>query len=111
MTGAVVKFVVVLVRRPNFTEDRFRQFFREVHRPLALKIPGLLRHIVNFPATEPTRKLPKWDAVVKLYFEGREEMEAAWQSPEGIAATQDLEEFADLSKSSWSIAEVEETRL
>lgn len=111
MTGAVVKFVVVLVRRPNFTEDRFREFFRKIHRPLALEIPGLLRHVVNFPVADPTRKPPQWDAVVELYFEGREEMEAAWHSPEGIAAMQDLEEFADLSKSSWSIAEVEETRL
>ena len=111
MTGAVVKFVVVLVRRPDFTEDRFREFFRKIHRPLALEIPGLLRHVVNFPAADAMRNTPRWDAVVELYFEGREAMEAAWRSPEGIAATQDLEEFADLSRSSWSVVEVEETRL
>jgi uncharacterized protein (TIGR02118 family) len=110
-TGTVLKFVVVLSKRPDFTEEKFRTFFHEVHRPLALKIPGLLRHIVNLPVADPTRKHPYWDAVVELYFEGREAMEAAWQSPEGIAATKDLEEFADLSRSSWSIVEVEETRL
>jgi uncharacterized protein (TIGR02118 family) len=109
-TGAVLKFVVVLIKRPDFTEEQFREFFRKVHRPLALKIPGLLRHVVNFPAEDATRK-PQWDAVVELYFEGREAMEAAWRSPDGIAATRDLAEFADLSKSSWSIVEAEETRL
>ena len=109
-TGTVLKFVVVLSRRPDFTYEKFRKFFQEIHRPLALEIPGLLRHVVNFPAADPTRKHPQWDAVVELYFDGREAMEAAWQSPEGIAATRDLEEFADLSKSSWSIVEVE-TRL
>jgi uncharacterized protein (TIGR02118 family) len=110
-TGTVLKFVVVLSKRPDFTEENFRTFFREVHRPLALKIPGLLRHVVNFPIAHATRNHPGWDAIVELYFEGREAMEAAWQSPEGIAATKDLEEFADLSRSSWSIVEVEETRL
>jgi uncharacterized protein (TIGR02118 family) len=111
MTGAVVKFVVVLKKRQDFSEEKFQQFFRGVHRPLALKIPGLLRHVVNFPAADSTRQPPQWDAVVELYFESREEMEAAWRSPAGVAATQDLEEFADLSKSTWSIVEVEENRL
>jgi uncharacterized protein (TIGR02118 family) len=110
-TGAVLKFVIMLVKRPDFTEEKFREFFRQVHRPLALNIAGLLRHVVNFPAADPTREHPQWDAVVELYFEGREAMEAAWRSPEGIAATQDLKQFADLSRSSWSIVEVEETRL
>jgi uncharacterized protein (TIGR02118 family) len=110
-TETILKFVVVLSKRANLTEESFRKFFREVHRPLALKIPGLRRHVVNFPAADATRKHPQWDAIVELYFEGREAMEAAWRSPEGAAATRDLEEFADLSRSSWSIVEVEETRL
>ena len=95
MTGAVVKFVVVLSKRQDLSEEQFREFFRNFHRPLALKIPGLLRHVVNFPAADPTRKPPQWDAVVELFVEGRDEMEAAWRSPEGVAATRDLEEFAD----------------
>ena len=111
MTGTVLKFVVMLCKRPDFSEEKFREFFREVHRPLALEIPGLLRHVVNFPAADPARKPPQWDAIVELYFEGREAMEAAWRSPEGAAATRDLQEFADLTRSSWSIVEVEETRL
>ena len=111
MTGTVLKFVVVLSKRPDLSEEKFRKFFREVHRPLALKIPGLLRHVVNFSAADETRKHPQWDAIVELYFEGREAMEAAWRSPEGVASTRDLEEFADLTRSSWSIVEVEETRM
>jgi uncharacterized protein (TIGR02118 family) len=110
-TETILKFVVVLRKRPDFTEEKFRRFFRDVHRPLALKIPGLRRHVVNFPAADASRKHPEWDAVVELYFDGREAMEAGWKSPEGAAASRDLEEFADLARSSWSIVEVEETRL
>ncbi len=110
-TETIVKFVVVLRKRADFTEEHFRKFFRDVHRPLALKIPGLRRHVVNFPAADSARKHPEWDAVVELYFDGREAMESGWKSPEGIAATRDLGEFADLARSSWSIVEVEEMRL
>ncbi len=108
---AIVKFVVVLCKRADFTEEKFRNFIRDVHRPLALKIPGLRRHVVNFPAADPSRQHPQWDAVIELYFDGREAMEAGWCSPEGIAATKDLREFADLQRSSWSIVDVDETRL
>lgn len=110
-TATIVKFVVVLCRRVDLPEEKFRRFFLDVHRPLALKIPGLLRHVVNFPAADATRQRPQWDAVVELYFDGREAMEAGWRSPEGVAATRDLEEFVDLARSSWSIVEVDETRL
>jgi len=110
-SGTILKFVVVLVKRPDFTEQKFRDFLRGVHRPLALKLPGLRRHIVNFPADDSTRKHPQWDAIIELYFEGRDEMEAAWRSPEGVAATRDLEEFADTIRTTWSIVDVEEMRL
>lgn len=110
-SSAILKFVVVIVKRSHFSQEKFRDFLRNVHRPLALKLPGLRRHIINFPADDATRKHPQWDAVIELYFEGRDEMEAAWRSPEGVAATQDLEEFADLLRTTGSIVDVEETRL
>jgi uncharacterized protein (TIGR02118 family) len=43
--------------------------------------------------------------VVELYFDNREAMEAAWASPEGQAATADLDRFADLSRTAWSVVE------
>ena len=107
----MLKFIVVLCRRADFTVEQFADFMRDVHRPFALKIPGLRRHVVNFPAADSTRKYPAWDAIVELYFDSRGAMEEAWRTPEGIAATRDLEAFADLTRSTWSIADVEETRL
>jgi uncharacterized protein (TIGR02118 family) len=106
----MLKFIVVLCKRADFSDERFGAFMRDVHRPLALKIPGLRRHVVNFPAFDSTRPRPAWDAVVELYFDNRETMEEAWRSPEGLAATRDLEAFADLARSTWSIVDIEETR-
>ena len=87
------------------SRETFSEYLRTVHGNLARNLPGLKRYIQNHPARDSKRKPPAWDAVVELYWENREAMEAAWASPEGAAASADLEAFADLSRSSWSIVE------
>jgi len=42
---------------------------------------------------------------VELYFDDWKSMEAAWATPEGQAATADVKEFADLSRTNWSVVE------
>jgi len=87
------------------TRQDFSAYLRTAHRNLARRLPGLKRYVQNHVAEDSMRQPPAWDAVVELYWESREAMEAAWTSPEGAAATKDLETFADLSRSSWSIVE------
>ena len=69
------------------------------------RFPGLRRYKQNFPVSDAKRKPPEWDCVVELYFDDKESMEAAWVTPEGEAATADLEVFADLAQTTWSIVE------
>ena len=38
----------------------------------------------------PTAEHPGWDAIVELYFDDRDSMEAAWASPQGAASDADL---------------------
>ena len=101
----MLKFVVVVYKLPTLSEAEFVRYFREVHGPLALKLPGLKKYRQNFVAADPTRKHPGWNAVIELYWEDHQAMEAAWQSPEGVAATADLPAFADLARTTWSIVE------
>ena len=101
----VLKFVVVLKRKPDWTPEKFRDYFVRVHGPLAERIPGLRRYKQNFPVPDAKRKPPQWDCVVELYFDDKERMEAAWMTPEGEAATRDLEVFANLAQTTWSIVE------
>lgn len=101
----MIKFVVVLYRRSGMTREDFSAFLRTTHGNLARHLPGLKRYVQNHPAHDSARKLPAWDAVIELYWDNRETMEAAWASPEGVAATVDLEAFADLNHSSWSIVD------
>ena len=106
----MVKFMVVLYRRPDLSEGEFQAYLRGVHGPMAEAIPDLLRYTQNYVAPDPTRKHPGWDAIVELFWADREVMEAAWSSPEGQAATADLAEFADLSRTTWSVVDFHRRR-
>ena len=101
----MLKFFVVLVRRKGLGEVEFRRYFRDVHGPLAEALPGLRRYVQNVVAEDPKRRRPGWDGVAELWFDDRAAMEAAWDSPEGAAATADLDSFADLERTTWSVVE------
>jgi uncharacterized protein (TIGR02118 family) len=100
----VLKFVVVCYRRPDWSREEFRRYFRDVHGPLAEQIPGLRRYVQSFVQPEPRRD-PPWDAVVELWFDGREAMEAAWASDAGRRATDDNARCMDLERTRWAVVE------
>lgn len=99
----MLKFIVVLYRRPDLSPEQFQANLRDEHGPMAERIPGLRRYVQNHVVPDPKRKHPGWDAVVELCWDDWPSMEAAWQTPEGRAATDHLKEFADLSRSTWSV--------
>lgn len=101
----MLKFIVVLHRRPDLTAAEFRRHLEQVHGPLAKVLPGLKMYIQNYPVADPKRSLPSWDAVVELYFANRDEMEAAWASPQGAASDADLPLFAHMTQTTWSVVE------
>jgi uncharacterized protein (TIGR02118 family) len=72
---------------------------------MAERLPDLAAYRQNHVVDDTTRVDPGWDAVVELWWETREAMERAWQTPEGRAATDDLADFADVSRTSWSIVD------
>ena len=100
----MLKFMVVLYRRPEMTHAEFRRHLEEVHGPVAKALPGLRKYAQNYPCADPKRK-PGWDAIVELYFDSWEAMETAWASPQGAASDADLPRFADLTRTTWSAVE------
>ena len=73
----MLKFLVVLYRRPDITAERFHAVLRDEHGPMAERIPGLRRYVQNHVARDPGRDHPGWDAVVELYWDDWASMEAA----------------------------------
>lgn len=99
------KMIVVLYRRHDFTRERCLAYLRDVHGPMAERLPGLVAYRQNHVIGDETRRDPGWDAIVELVWDTREAMEAAWRTPQGRAATADLERFTDTTRTSWSIVE------
>jgi uncharacterized protein (TIGR02118 family) len=103
----MLKFIVVLYRKPDIPVERFRAILRDEHATMAQQISGLRRYVQNHVESDPHRPHPGWDAVVELYWDDWPSMEAAWQTPQGQAATNHLMEFVDLSRSTWSVVREE----
>ena len=101
----MLKFIVVLYRRPELTPVEFRQHLETIHAPLAKNLPGLKSYKQNYVCEDPKRRHPGWDAIVELFFENRESMEAAWASPQGAASDAHLPQFADLTRTTWSVVD------
>jgi len=108
--STLLKFIVVLYRRPDLSPEQFQANLRNEHGLLAERLPGLRKYVQNHVAPDPRRPHPGWDAVVELYWDDWPTMEAAWRSPEGQRATSHLTEFVDLSRSTWSVVSEEVRR-
>lgn len=103
----MLKFIVVLYRRPDLTPEQFRAVLRGEHGAMAEQLPGLRRYVQNHVAADPSRPHPGWDAVVELWWDDWDSMEAAWRTPAGQRAAGHLAEFVDLSRSRWSVVHEE----
>lgn len=101
----MLKFMVVLYRRPDLSAEQFRRHLEQVHAPLAKNLPGLKGYKQNHVVNDSKRKSPGWNAIIELYFDNRKAMEAAWASPQGAVSDADLPAFADLTRTTWSVVE------
>ena len=101
----MLKFMVVVYRRPDLTPEKFRRHFEEIHGPLAKNLPGLRKYVQNYASPDSPRESPGWDAIVELYFDDWATMEAAWNSTQGAASDADLPAFADMARTTWSVVE------
>jgi uncharacterized protein (TIGR02118 family) len=44
----MLKFIVVIYKRPDLTQEQFRRHQQQIHGPLARNLPGLRNYIQNF---------------------------------------------------------------
>jgi uncharacterized protein (TIGR02118 family) len=101
----MLKFMVVIYRKPDLTAAEFRRHLEQVHAPLVKNLPGIRKYSQNYPCSDPNRRAPGWDAIVEVFFDSYDAMEAAWATPQGAASDADLPAFADLTRTTWSVVE------
>jgi uncharacterized protein (TIGR02118 family) len=93
-----VRNYTVLTKRDDLTIEQFREYWTQVHAPMASALPGLVEYIqhhvvesfsrASFPAPDQTI-----DGITELVFESREAMHAALSSALGERLAEDARNF------------------
>ena len=101
----MIKLLAVLHKRADMSREEFVRYWREVHAPMAQRMEGVRRYVIN-PALEPFAPgATAFDGVAELWFDDAVAARRAFGSPVGIATTQDLAKFAQPDKLQIVIAE------
>ncbi|MFJ4264379.1 EthD domain-containing protein [Paenarthrobacter nicotinovorans] len=92
-----VRTMALLGRKPGMSYEQFRTYWRDVHAPMAAKLPGVTRYIQRHIMPDVHNGEPDnefgIDGVVILEYESQDAMEAAWASEAGQAAMADVPNF------------------
>lgn len=93
----MVKLIYCISKLPHLSVDEFQAYWRDVHGPIAARIPGLRRyvqcHVV--PAVYGGAATPSYDGAAELWFDDMDALRAAMRSPEVRAAIDDERNFID----------------
>lgn len=86
--------MVLLRKRPEWSQEEFLRYWRDVHVPLITRLPGLKRYVIS--PTVPVDGYPApYDGMAQLWFESVEAALAAFAAPEGREARADTQNLAD----------------
>jgi uncharacterized protein (TIGR02118 family) len=100
----MVRFLV-LYDRPDDPEA-FERHYRDVHIPLASKLPGLRRYTIS-RNTAPIRGEPCY-LIAELDWDDMAALRHAFQTPEGRATAADVSELAGPGKVRSMVYELED---
>ena len=87
------KMIILVTKKASLSDEEFAKYSLETHAPLAGKMPGLRKYVVNV-VQPPPNKEPEYHEVVELWFADKDSMKRAFASPEGVAVQQDSERFS-----------------
>ena len=85
--------LVVMYKTPQ-DASAFDRYYRETHIPVAKKIPGLRRYEISRGAVATPAGPSAYHLVAILHFDDLQAIQAAFASPEGLAAAKDVQTFA-----------------
>ena len=91
----MTKAVFVLHKRPGMDLGEFRRYWRDVHGPLAARIPGIRKYVQNYAVPDPASGDLPCDGIAEVWFDSPEALQAGMASPEGVATTADIPNFLD----------------
>ena len=87
------KTIVVYAHPAEADRANFENHYFNVHMPLVQKVPGLVKAEVNRIDPQPDGSPAPYYLITELSFDNKEEMAAAWATPEGKAVFKDTRNF------------------
>lgn len=93
---AGVKMAGFATRKPGISPEEFQRYWKDVHGPMAVKIPHVLRYVQCHPLLSEYRngRQPIYDGVALTWFDNTELMKV--RSPELRAIRRDEPNFLEL---------------
>ncbi len=111
----MIKLVYCVHRKAGMSPEEFSSYWKETHGPLVESCATALNarryvqsHLLDSPLNEVAREgrgaAGAFDGITEIWWDSHDELMAAMQTPEGVAAHEQLIEdearFCDLSRSS-----------
>ena len=84
--------MILLRKKETMADEEFARYWLDSHAPVAKRMPGLRKYVINVVQKPPGRELD-YHGIVELWFDDKESMKRAFASPEGHDAQQDTERF------------------
>jgi uncharacterized protein (TIGR02118 family) len=96
----MVKLIYCISKKPDMSVEEFQRYWREVHAPIAARIPGLRRYVQShvLPETYGAARPPGFDGAAELWWDSLDALRAAMGTPEVQAALEDEKNFIDHSR-------------
>ncbi len=92
------KLAFIIQLRDDMSREEALRYWREVHGPIASKIPGLKKYVQNHATSAPEGDL-QFGGIAELWFDSQEALQSAMGSPEWEATMADAANFLALEKS------------
>ncbi|MBW2093036.1 MAG: EthD domain-containing protein, partial [Deltaproteobacteria bacterium] len=100
-----LKVIICIKRKPGMDVIDFQKYWRDVHAPLGAKIPGSRRYVQNHTWLNYYQSGgdPIYDGVVESWFDNRNTLRKALNSPEHIIDQEDATNFIDVTNTPFLI--------
>ncbi len=91
------KVVAVVQFRKEMSREEAMRYWRDVHGPIASKVPGVKKYVQNHSTSTLQGELA-FDGIAELWFDSPEAFQSALATPEWQATIADAANFADMEK-------------
>jgi uncharacterized protein (TIGR02118 family) len=94
----MIKAIYLIRRRAGMSPEDFHRYWREVHGPIAARIPGLRRYVQCHTVAPTGVGTSEYDGAAEAWFDDIEAVRQAVASQEYAAAREDEGRFIDLER-------------